>query len=101
MVPLLPTSAVTAGTFPEGMVHPSSTTIPWSKSPMYNNIDKQKNSESNLEMLRDFRLEQCEDKGKNWEQCFFFGTGTISVTKKSGNYIMKPRKQFQPGAPTW
>jgi hypothetical protein len=52
-----------------------------------------------VEALEDLRLDQCAEKGKNWEQCFFYGTDTVSV-KDSGKF-MKARKNVKAGLPTW
>ena len=49
--------------------------------------------------LQDDRLNQCVEKGKNWEQCFFYGTDTVSQTR-DGKF-QQVRKAVPGGPPTW
>lgn len=53
-----------------------------------------------VQELEDWRLDQCEDKGKDWEQCFFFGTDAASQGR-GGKIIMKEKPRVKGGPPTW
>jgi hypothetical protein len=55
--------------------------------------------EQKLEELEDLRLDQCEERGSNWEQCFFYGTDTVSVGTKG--QLLKTRENVKSGPPTW
>jgi hypothetical protein len=56
-------------------------------------------SEQRVEDLQDLRLEQCEERGSNWEQCFYYGTDTVSVGTKG--QFLKIRENAKSGPPTW
>jgi hypothetical protein len=56
-------------------------------------------SEQKVEELEDLRLDQCEERGSNWEQCFFYGTDTVSVGTKG--QLLKTRENVKSGPPTW
>jgi hypothetical protein len=56
-------------------------------------------SERRVEDLQDLRLDQCEERGSNWEQCFFYGTDTVSVGTKG--QLLKTRENAKSGPPTW
>jgi hypothetical protein len=56
-------------------------------------------SEQRVEDLEDLRLDQCEERGSNWEQCFFYGTDTVSVGTKG--QLLKTRENVKSGPPTW
>jgi hypothetical protein len=56
-------------------------------------------SEKRVEDLEDLRLDQCEERGSNWEQCFFYGTDTVSVGTKG--QLLKTRENVKSGPPTW
>jgi hypothetical protein len=56
-------------------------------------------SEQKVEELEDLRLDQCEERGSNWEQCFFYGTDTVSVGTKG--QLLKTRENAKSGPPTW
>ena len=56
-------------------------------------------SEQRVEDLEDLRLDQCEERGSKWEQCFFYGTDTVSVGTKG--QLLKTRENVKSGPPTW
>jgi hypothetical protein len=56
-------------------------------------------SEQRVEDFQDLRLDQCEERGSNWEQCFFYGTDTVSVGTKG--QLLKIRENAKSGPPTW
>lgn len=56
----------------------------------------------NTQALQDDRLSQCAPKGKNWEQCFFYGTDTQGANAITGKFLSTPpKKQIKQGVPTW
>lgn len=61
---------------------------------------KQTRSVKKVKALEDSRLQECEDKGDKWEQCFFLGTGTN--LDPTGTKFVKPRTtSTSKGVPTW
>lgn len=57
----------------------------------------------NTQALQDNRLSQCAPKGKNWEQCYFYGTGTDGIDPTPGGKFLSapPKKEVKQGVPTW
>jgi hypothetical protein len=62
-------------------------------------IPAKSQEELKVEELEDLRLDQCEERGSNWEQCFFYGTDTVSVGTKG--QLLKTRENVKSGPPTW
>ena len=69
-----------------------------------------------LQNLQDERLAQCADNGKNWEQCFFYGTTPITQQKATTGLLPRSPaslpsmqvhvksqqiKMTKTGIPTW
>jgi hypothetical protein len=59
--------------------------------------------EQSVQELEDTRLRTCEDKGMDWEQCFWFGTGSAlpSSTQPAmdSRSVQRCRPRTKP--PTW
>lgn len=48
-----------------------------------------------VKTLEDYRLKQCEENGKHWEQCFFYGTEPISsVNEQDKSKTTVKRREF-------
>lgn len=55
--------------------------------------------EQSVQELEDSRLRTCEDKGVDWEQCFWFGTG--NARPLSYKPVMDSRSVQSNRPPTW
>jgi hypothetical protein len=56
----------------------------------------------NIQKLQDDRLSQCEQNGKNWEQCFFYGTKPNNVLGGGGREDNVNESEKSPSKiPTW
>jgi len=72
----------------------------YQQQPMKRRSPQQSQQLDRVENLEDYRLSQCEEKGKQWEQCFFFGTDTV-ISTKSGKFGKVRPTANKAGIPTW
>ena len=79
---------------------PSKGSTTYSLIPAPSQTSKIERQRERSEMLQDSRLEQCEKIGPGeFEQCFFYGTGTVT-TKENGTFL-HTRPYSRAGPPTW
>jgi hypothetical protein len=84
---------------PPSKLHDNANVRPPQTSKRQRQLPAKSEEEQKLEELEDLRLDQCEERGSNWEQCFFYGTDTVSVGTKG--QLLKTRENVKSGPPTW
>lgn len=90
--PSLPTEGVLSSPTPQQQQQPY-TIFQQQMRPVHKQIRQ-------IEELEDNRLSQCQDKGSKWEQCFFYGTDTVS-TNHRGEFLRARPSPIKGGPPTW
>jgi len=54
----------------------------------------------NVQNLQDDRLAKCADNGRNWEQCFFYGTNPITITTQPSSSVKSGMQSSLPSLPS-